>query len=102
MASRQIFFTLVIILIAGGAFAFLILASNHVSPVSHCITEEPDLGSILNKSEAYSFAYVNAHGQRIAAIDESGHRYFYIYGAPDKLEQIVDQKNQTIWQSNCT
>ena len=102
MASRRILFALVIIMIVGGALAFLVLGSNLIFPDSHCITEEPDLGKVLNKSGAYSFSYVNAHGQRIAAVDDLGYRYFYIYDAANKLESIIDQKNQIIWQSKCS
>jgi hypothetical protein len=102
MASQRILFALVIILIVVGALAFLVFGSNHILPDSHCLTEEPDLGNILNISGAYLFSYVNAHSRRIAAIDESGHRYFYIYFSTGNLATIIDEQNRTMWVSNCS
>jgi hypothetical protein len=102
MASRRILFALVIIIIIVGALVFLALGSKPISPDSHCIPEEPELGKILNKSGAYSFSYVNAHGQRIAAIDDKGNRYFYIYSLAGSLAKIVDEHNATIWVSDCS
>ena len=101
MASRRILFALVIIMIVVGALVFLVLGSNLIFPDSHCITDEPDLRKILNKSGAYSFSYVNAHGKRIAAVDDLGYRYSYIYDAENGLKEILDQNNQTVWQTKC-
>ncbi len=102
MARRRIFLALLIILIIISAIAILAFGSNFLFPASICIANEPDLGSLLNKSGSYSFSYVNAHGKRIAAIDESQQLYFYIYGVGNKLEMIIDHNNESIWQSKCT
>ena len=61
-----------------------------------------ELPEVLNKSGNYSFSYVNAHGQRIAAVDDKGNRYFYIYFPTGNLATIVDEQNTTIWVSNCS
>jgi hypothetical protein len=102
MASLRILLALVIIIIIVGALVFLVLGSKLIFPNSHCITEEPELGKILNKSGAYSFSYVNAHGQRIAAIDDKVNRYFYIYSSTGNLATIIDEQNGTMWVSNCS
>jgi hypothetical protein len=102
MASRRILLALVIIMIIVGALVFLVLGSKLISPDSHCITEEPALSELLNKSGAYSFSYVNAHGQRIAAVDDKGNRYFYIYSPTGSLATIIDEQNRTMWVSNCS
>ena len=101
MASRRILFALVIILIVIGALVFLVLGSKLIFPDSHCITEEPALSKILNKSGVYSFSYVNAYGQRIAAIDDKGNRYFYVYSPSGELAMIVDDNNMPVWNSKC-
>lgn len=62
----------------------------------------PELPELLNISGNYSFSYVNIHGQRIAAVDDNGNRYFYIYSPTGNLATIIDERNRTIWISNCS
>jgi YD repeat-containing protein len=59
----------------------------------------PELSELLNISGDHSFSYVNALGQRIAAIDEIGNRYFYVYDSQDRVGIIVDQNGLVIWQA---
>jgi len=73
------------------------------SPDSICGESQiPELSELLNKSGNYSFSYVNALGQRIAAVDNKGNRYFYIYSPTGNLATIIDKRNTTIWVSNCS
>jgi hypothetical protein len=73
------------------------------SPDSICGEGQiPELPELLNLTGNYSFSYVNANGQRIAAIDDLGNRYFYIYSPTGKLAAIIDERNTTIWVSNCS
>jgi hypothetical protein len=61
----------------------------------------PELSELLNKSGSYSFSYIYAHSQRIAAVDDKGNRYFYIYSPSSELSMIVDDNNKPIWNSKC-
>lgn len=101
MASRKIIYVFATILIIMSLLVFLPSCSDPKVPDSYCITEDPDLGEVLNKSGAYAFSYIHVQGQRIAAIDELGYRYFYIYDAAKRLESIIDEENRTIWINNC-
>ena len=60
----------------------------------------PSLSKILNKSGPHSYSYANVHEKRMAAIDELGNRYFYIYSPHGDLNKIIDEGNKTIWISN--
>lgn len=105
MNVRIIVYAAIVILITGMVVGLLATRSQQGASSIYQACDDsngPDLSLLLNKSGAYSLSYVNAHGRRIAAIDESGRRYFYIYGAAEKLDKVIDQANQTIWRSNCT
>jgi hypothetical protein len=70
------------------------------SPDSLCGEGQiPELPELLDKAGNYSFSYVNAHDQRIAAVDDKeGDRYFYIYSPTGELATIVDDNNMPIWK----
>ena len=73
------------------------------SPDSICGEGQiPELPDLLHITGDHSFSYVNAHGQRIAAIDNLGNHYFYIYSPTGNLAAIIDERNTTIWVSNCS
>jgi len=62
-------------------------------------SDTPSLAEIPNKSNEHSFSSVNVAGKRIMAVDEMGHRYFYVYDAQDRVTSVVDQNGLVLWRA---
>ena len=61
--------------------------------------EYPELSSILNKTGNYSFSYIYAQGRRLAAVDDSGAKYFYLYGPKGEPLAIMNSTGSIIWEA---
>ena len=63
------------------------------------VSEFPELSCILNKTGNYSLAYIYAHGRRLAAVDNSGAKYFYLYDAKGGPLAIMNGTGSIIWEA---
>jgi len=98
-----VYMTVIFFVIIGIIGTAMILSPARVSSSTPECWDSPDdnLSIILNKTGSYKFAYVFAYDKRIAVIDETGSKYFYIYDVFGRPELIINQDNRAIWQNNC-
>ncbi len=102
MFGKPLIYVAVAALLIAGAIGALIVRNGHgdMPPTSKRLNPEfPELSSILNKTGNYSLTYINAQGRRLAAVDNSGAKYFYLYDAKGGPLAIMNGTSSIIWKA---